>query len=332
MNGTRHFTDCSRSVRVVCAQAGITLVELMISMALSLFVVLAATALFVSTKSGYLAQDDLIQIQDAGQYAIGILARAVRQAGHEDWEHAQARLAGTLPGASVMGLDARSLKARSDGIESPLIKSVNGSDVLAIRFSGTGGGDNGDGTILNCAGFGVAAAAPAEASRGWSIFYVAMDATGEPDLYCKYRGRDSWSAQSIASGVESFQVLYAVDTDADGLPNRFLNATGIDALDDALPLQGANAAQRNADRRRQSHWNKVVAVRIALLVRGAHAVRSGDPPAAYDLFGAEYAATHAASDAGVHVRESDLPKAVRNRMRKTFSTTIRLRNHGAENT
>lgn len=312
--------------RILSLQAGVTLAELLISMALSLLVVMAATALFVSTKSAYVAQDDLIEIQDTGRYAMDIIARALRQAGYDDWSAAQVDSTTQLSGAQVAGLDARSLKARTPGIDSPVTKSVNGSDVLAVRFSGAGAGDSGDGTILNCAGFGVAAAASAEESRGWSIFYVATDATGEPELYCKYRGRDSWNAQSIASGVESFQVLYGIDTDADGTPNRLLNATAIDELDDALPLYGANPAERASDKGQKSHWNRVVAVRVALLVRGAHAVRNDDPEAEYDLFGSEYWVAQGASDPGVRVREADLQKGVRARERRVFSMTIRLRN------
>ena len=61
-----------------CSQSGVTLVELMISMAIGMFVVMAATALLVSTKSGYLIQDDEAQIQASGRFAIDMVSRAVR--------------------------------------------------------------------------------------------------------------------------------------------------------------------------------------------------------------------------------------------------------------
>jgi len=296
----------------------------------ALLVVRAETAVSVSTKSSYFVQNEQILIQDAGRYAIEVIARAVRQAGYEDWPMRQARSeAAVSTGAdspNVFGLDARSLKASADGIAAPLVKSVNGSDVLAIRFLGAGTGDDGDGTILNCAGFGVAAAPHGEDGRGWSIFYVGTDAAGEPELYCKYRGKDHWAAQSIARGVESFQVLYGVDTDADGWPNRLLNASAIDGLDDALPVQGANAAERAADKSRKSHWHKVVAVRVALLVRGMQAVAVESQAHDYELFGRDYANAQAAADSGVRIRVSDLPKSIRNRERRIFSATIRLRN------
>lgn len=315
-------------------QAGITLVELMISLALSLFVVMAATALFLSTKSSYLAQDDSAQILDTGRYAVEILARAVRQAAYENWDTTEAPVVNTeFLTPNVLGLDSRSLKSRSVGIEAPVRKAINGSDVLAIRFFGAGSGENGDGTMLNCAGFSVGAVPTAEAAeegRGWSIFYVAEDSTGEPELYCKYRGNTSWTSQSIARGVESFQVLYGLDTDADGFPNRLLNATAINALDDSLVLNGVNAAERIADKNKRTNWKKVVTVRLALLVRGKHATRPADGRTEYHLFGKEYSSGNDGLDVGVRLREDDLPKAVRGRGRRLFTTTIWLRNYVAE--
>ncbi|HJV74275.1 MAG TPA: PilW family protein [Noviherbaspirillum sp.] len=316
-------------------QTGITLVELMISLALSLFVVMAATALFLSTKSAYLAQDDSTQILDTGRYAVEILARAVRQAAYENWDVAEAPAVSTeFLTPNVFGLDSRSLKSRSVGIEAPVSKAINGSDVLAIRFFGAGTEENGDGTMLNCAGFSVGAVPTAEAaeeSRGWSIFYVAEDSTGEPELYCKYRGNTSWASQSIARGVESFQVLYGLDTDADGFPNRLLNATAINALDNSLVLNGVNAAERIADKNKKTHWKKVVVVKLALLVRGSHVTRPVEGATEYHLFGKGYASGNGVLDVGTRITEADLPKAVRGRERRIFTTTIWLRNHFAEN-
>lgn len=311
-------------------QAGLTLVELMISMAIGLFIVIATTALLLSTKSGYLAQDDAAHIHDTGRHAIEIISRAVRLAAYENWDAAEAPVVdASAVGANLAGLDAHSLKSTMPGISSPLAKSINGSDVLAVRFFGSGSGDNGDGTMTNCAGFGVPAASSAQTaddSRGWSIFYVAENASGEPELYCKYRGGGGWSAQSIASGVESFQVLYGLDTDADGVPNTFLTASAINGLDAALILAGADAAQRAADLNRKTHWKKVVALKVALLVRGAHFIREVSSGSVYDLLGQDYANGYAASDPGVRIKESALPKSVRGRERRVFTTTIQLRN------
>jgi type IV pilus assembly protein PilW len=309
--------------------AGITLVEFMVSLTLSLFIVLTATSLLLASQSAYTANDDAAMIQENGRHVLEIIARAIRQAGYEDWDgDGAAKLAQTTDSASVTGLDARSLKSTNAAMDVPLVKSVNGSDVLGIRFYGAGAGDHGDGTMLNCAGFGVASASksgsPSEPS--WSIFFVAEDATGEPELRCKYQGKSGWSAVAIARGVESFQVLFGLDTDGDGIPNQFLTAREVEQLDGRLILEGSDIASRIQDKNRKTHWKKVVAVKVALLVRGAHPARADGTATVYDLFGKDYSDAYANVDAGTRIEELNLPAKSRNRIRKIFGTTIMLRN------
>jgi type IV pilus assembly protein PilW len=312
-------------------QAGLTLVELMIAITLGLLVIMAATALLLSAKSGYVAQDGEAQVQDAGRYALEIVGRAIRQATYENWDTMEApNLADAGSVAGIDGLDARRVSHDSDGIATPLTDSIiNGSDVLAVRFFGSGSGSGGDGTMLNCAGFSVAAATSPE-ERGWSIFYVASP-SGVPGLYCKYRGKKNetgqvnWTAQAIAHGVESFQVLYGVDTDGDGMPNQVMNATAINALDKTLDLEGETADELDKDKNRKTHWKKVVTVKLALLVRGAENARADALTIQYDLFGKEYADA-TPTDVGVRIKEENLSQSVRGRIRKVFASTIQLRN------
>jgi len=310
-------------------QAGLTIVELMISITLGLLIVMAATALLVSTKSGYSSQDDGSHIQDTGRYAIEVITRAVRQAAYENWDAAEAPIVATDSfNANINGLDASSLKKGSVGIDFPLTTSMNGSDVLAVRFFGTG-----DGMVVNCAGVEVFAPSSkdsADADRGWSIFYVAEDVTGEPALYCKYRGKNgNWSSDAIASGVESFQVLYGLDTDADGLPNQFVNATEIHALDSKLVIQGSTVAEQTADKNKKTNWKKVVVIKTALLVRGFQNAPQDAEVMQYDLFGKEYADGYAAADAGSRIEKAALPSKVKDKARKIFTSVIQLRNQSA---
>lgn len=311
-------------------QAGLSLVELMISMTLGMLVVLAGGAVLVSTKSGYSAQNEVTLVEDAGRYAIENISRSVRQAAFENLgtEHAPI-VTQAEHSANIAGFDARSLKGTSEGLDALLFKAVNGSDVLAIRFFGSGPRPNGDGTMVNCAGFSVPAPdsqGEADEGRGWSIYYVAEDSTGEPELYCKYRGDSGWTSQAIARGVESFQVLYGVDTDGDGVMNSLCTATEIDALDDKLSLTGINAIERARDRVRKTYWKKVVLVKIGLLIRGGRKVRSDALNIRYDLFGADYAGGHAGIDIGTSIEEAKLGKGVKGRIRKVFSGTVQLRN------
>jgi type IV pilus assembly protein PilW len=119
-----------------------------------------------------------------------------------------------------------------------------------------------------------------DAARGWSIFYVATGTDGVAELRCKYRGATAWKAEGVVRGVDSMQVLYGLDTDtpADGRPNSYETASAIDARDAALSLSGADDEARARDLNRKTHWKRVCAVRVSLLLHGAkyagrHAVR-----------------------------------------------------------
>ncbi len=294
---------------------------------------MATTALLVSSKTSYTLQDEGARIQETGRYALEIITRAVHQTAYENWDTDDApMLVGAGFSANVLGLDASRVKQATSGIDSPLTTSVNGSDVLALRFFGVGAGDDGDGTVLNCAGFGVeapASKASADSDRGWSIFYVANSGSGDPELRCKYRGKSAWASDAIATGVESFQVLYGLDSDDDSMPNRYVNATAINALDAQLVLEGHDAAAKAIDKNRKTHWKKVVVVKVGLLLRASGNTGANNAQAQYDLFGKDYGDAHGAHDRGTRIIEADLPAASRNRLRKIFVQTIQIRNGSA---
>jgi type IV pilus assembly protein PilW len=310
---------------------GLGAAELLVALALGVLVALVASAMLVTASAGYVNQVEAARLNDSARYALDIIGRAVRQTIFANLAGADAP-AGARPGdsASVGGLDARGVSRDSEGIEEPLGGAVNGSDVLSLRYFGAGSGSGGDGSVINCAGFGVGAAA-SEAERGWSIFYVAVDAGGEAELRCKYRGASSWGADAIVRGVDSFQVLYGLDTDEppDGAVNQYVNASAVDAMDAALVLEGADAAAKERDKNAKTHWKRVVSIQIALLLHGARGSAPRGGTARYDLFGKAYADAHGGADAGVHIDEAELAPAQRGRARRALVTTIMLRNRPA---
>jgi type IV pilus assembly protein PilW len=156
--------------------------------------------------------------------------------------------------------------------------------------------------------------------EGWSIFYVAKNASGDPELRCKYHGASNWSADAVVGGVDSFQVLYGLDTDTprDGVANRYVNADAIRALD--LPLAALPPAERN----RQTHWKRVVSVRVGLLLHGARPTRHDAANGEFQLFGPTHASDAADADAGTVVREATMADALRRRERRLFSMTVAL--------
>lgn len=278
-------------------QHGLSIAELLVAVAIGTLISLLAVTLLVSASSSYIAHTEAANLDDAGRFALSALERAARQTGYADWERADAvpDPAGPPP---IMGLDAASLSSDTTGISDPRPAAVNGSDVLALRFAGSG-----DGSATTCAGFSVGAG-----QDGWSIFYVGNSARGEPELRCKYRGANGWSAEAVVAGVDSFQVLYGLDTDAapDGQANSYVTASAINGLGAAW-------------------WKRVASVKVSLVLHGAQRSKSVGGPPAYNLFGPAYSAA-AGGDVGVRISKADIAPALRERVRRTYSSTILLRN------
>ena len=273
--------------------AGLSLPELMVALAIGMMLVLASIALLLAVRSAYLLHDDRARMEESGRFALELISRAVRQAGYRDWSAAGSGAAALQP---VAGLDARSLKDAADGIDGPYGSTVNGSDVLALRFDGSGKG-SGDGAIQNCAG----AAVGAGGGQAWSIFYIANDAGGEPELRCKYRGLNGWKSDALVRGIEGFQVLYGTPAQPGAMPDRFVSATSVQAQAGA--------------------WQAVGAVRVALLARGTQP--DAGSAASYALFGPLY---DGSADPGSVIQASQLPAASRRLPRRIYGATVYLRN------
>ena len=302
--------------------SGFTLTELLIAVAVGTLVTLLAAKLLVATSNAYVSQTEAANVDDAGRFALAAIERAARQTGYGNFDRDDA--AGAVDPAgppAIMGLDAASLSSDSEAIGSPKPAAVNGSDVLALRFAGSGGA-GGDGSVTTCAGFSVGAG-----QDGWSIFYVGANGKGEPELRCKYRGANNWSAEAVVGGVDSFQVLYGLDTDAvpDGQANRFVPASEISELDASLALDGETDGDRSRDHMRKTWWKRVASIKVALALHGARRSKSVGAPPVLHLFGAGYSAA-AQGDAGTSVDQGAMTQALRERERRTFSATILLRN------
>jgi len=312
-------------------QRGLSLVELLVALSLGALLMLAASTVLLAASGSYGDQSASARLDDNGRYALDAIARAVRQTAYVNWDGDAAPLFhASEDSANIAGLDARSLGKNSEGISEALPGALHGSDVLALRYYGAGKDGGGDGSVLNCAGFGVGAA-QTQAQRGWSIFYVAQGADGEGELRCKYRGANGWGADAVIRGVDGFQVLYGLDTDTppDGVANRYVNASALDAYDAALVLVGADAAARQRDLHSRTHWKRVAGVRVALLLHGeaGQADKMAElGPAQFDLFGKAYAEAHGAGDPGARVLRTAFSPALQGRRRQIVQTSIMLRN------
>ncbi|MGO0789673.1 PilW family protein [Herbaspirillum seropedicae] len=246
-------------------QAGLTLVELMVALAVGLLVVLAAGVLLQQARESYEDIDDASRVNETGRLVLDHLQQALRQAGHLPWE--DIRQSPALA-AGLRGVD----DSRQAELHDPAAGQFGGStgdglhhsDLLMLGLFGAAPASRAQ--VGNCSGAPAPTGPLEESARHWMIYYIAAGSSGEPELRCRYQGRHGvWTSDAIARGVEAMQLRYAIDSDSDGAPDQWRDASDMSA----------------------AQWSQVVLVQIALLVRGERQrPRDVASPRRYELLAA----------------------------------------------
>lgn len=321
----------NRSLHTSKRHRGLTLIELLVAMALSLLVVLAAVSALVVARQGFSSVDASSQLRDNGRFAASIMQRLLVQSGFLDFTYAtntaasEFKVAGeeSNPEPSIRGVNnakyTQSL-ALGDTTTSPA-NGVNGSDMLVLRYQigeTYPGSNKSDSTMIYCNGDTPnSTVALNSTDRIWSVFHIAVNTkTNEPSLMCTWRDDASgnWYTQPLVQGIESMQILYGVDgvtpgaaptEPTDTVPERYLRA-------DQLNAPTAQASNEN--------WRRVRSVRIGLVLRGAvGSSAERNVPAQYPLGNKDVMNT--ADDIG-----SEFPSKTDGRLRQTVTFTVHLRN------
>ena len=291
---------------------GIAMLDMLIAISLGLVILLPLAVVVRAAVVTHFRQQQIFVIEQDAHYLLDHMARAIQQAGHND----PLDLADNSA-VALRGLDNTVISGSAEDISVMTSSGFHGSDVLAIHFSSSSVDDN---MILrNCAGFPVPPKSFDGIDRGWSIFYLVRGTNVAGDFRCKYRGTDQWDSQSLASGVVTLQFLYWLDTDNDGLPNQFVNATTI------------NQKENAAGEFEGSIWHQVVAVHIALVMQAEADLVDQAPPDALDLFGRFYSDAYAINDPGTHLILVNFPAVQKRRLSRVFERVVFLRNQGILN-
>lgn len=259
---------------------GASLLALLVALSLSLGVTLSSLRVMAMSNAEYVHAEQAMLMDEQAGHVLDLLVRFLQQAGHLDPTQPMAAFPARPPSGALAGHD--NAQPASAAQAPPKAGGVLGSDLLELRLAGDAAG-----RILDCTGLPVPVAAAAD-EVGVNQFFVALDRAGEPELRCRTRAGGPWNTQAIAAGVCGFQLLYGLDAERDGLPNDFVSATTLRALDAGHPSGQPSA------------WTRVVAVHVALLLCSARQPARG-PRRTIDLFGDRYAQGHAARDPGVRL-------------------------------
>ena len=269
MNAMTHSAPLPMRRPLALAQAGLTLIELMVAMALGLLIALAAAAALLVSRQGFFAVDAGSQLRDNARYAQDIVQRVGVQAGFKNVFFTSVANAPRDTAPHVFGInDAK--RTTTNGWDESSGWGTNdagkNSDILVLRAqtsTASATSTTSDGTMIDCLGVAPAAVPTSEYDRFISILHVQASSDGEPALMCSREAAGGgFEAQPLVQGVESFQVLYGVDNvvantaptgTTDSVPDRYLRA-------DQLTVAANTEATYD-------NWRRVRSLRIGLVLR-----------------------------------------------------------------
>lgn len=337
-------------------QQGLTLVELMVAMAISLLITLAAVAALIVSRQGFTALDASSQLRDNGRFAADLLQRLGGQAGYlnVDYVMEEARLYGkpvqvtgkaTDPEPSVMGVNNAKRIAGTDFDWGASAASDSGSsDILAFRFSPSIDFTDISGTrqtgMIDCSGNLIRDIPDDSTDRSISVLYVAISPTdNEPALFCASgfaEDTKNQDGQPLIHGVENFQVLYGVDRVTPNAAPTVVPANpdlpSVDARDDAVPDRYLRADQITVSGNTvatNANWRRVRSIRIGMVLRGPEGSAPDRTSQTFYPFG-KAKASSSGTEGGAFASADD-PGTIFSpppdgRLRQVVTFTIHLRN------
>lgn len=308
-----------RRPRAAHTEAGVGLVELMVTLLLGALLTAGIIALFNANRQSFRLQDNLSVAQEAGSFAIELITNDLRIAGYPGDMY---NTVGVLDLANTVNdrVEARVRPVNSVNTNVNFIDDEFATIFVADNFS----------SLTSCNG----EAFPAEAYVG-NRYWVRDTADGlDRELVCQgvtytltgaaITGRTNLgNPEALLSGVDTFQVLYGVDTThtrdpavvtgcpasvSTELPNRYLPASA---------LVAAFALARPAPQECYMPFTQIAAlrsIRIGLLVRTGADVDAITPAGqSYTVLDRTFTA-------------ADFPLVNDGRIRRVFTTTVGLRN------
>lgn len=191
--------------RSAARQHGLSLVEILVGLAIALFLLGGLFSLFQATNQTFRAQDQLASLQDNERLAMTLLTNAVQSAGF-------------FPIPDAAGNIVAATSALGATTTAPIFAAGQG---LTATHSATAPGDSltaryiGDGATTNCVG-------GTTASGTQAVGQFSVNAQNE--LTCALNGG---SPQPLVKGVSNLQALFGVATTNAGSADEYFTANNV---------------------------------------------------------------------------------------------------------
>lgn len=255
-------------------QRGLSLIELMIAMVVSLVLVAGVGTVYMSSKRNYQARDQLSLMDETARIALNALTKHLEHAGYATPTKLPLD---TVGGYFYVKGDPDPVKGECDALENNALTALKGSstqdalsaygDAVSIRFIGDDDLDSDlRGGVLESDCYG--GNPNIVSSLIYNAFHVDNDGSTKdplggliPILYGIGSNSNLYKSP-IANGVENVQFLYGVDANADGNVEQYLNATAVSAA---------------------AAWQRVISIKTGILVRSLEPVLPVAEAKSYDV-------------------------------------------------
>jgi type IV pilus assembly protein PilW len=203
-----------------CAR-GFTLIELMISVTIAVFLIGGALAIVGRTRSTFAAQNQLAQLQDNERLAMTLMAEVIESGGY----FPNPKL---YQAATVMPVVAGTFATAGQAIFGTYSATAPG-DTLYVRF-GTAQND----IVYGCTGVSNTTVTPYDTYTNYFWVKTTGLGTGQaPQLMCTFtKAAGSLAPVPLVTGVTNLTILYGVKknaTNTGSCTDTYLNATQVNA-------------------------------------------------------------------------------------------------------
>ncbi len=253
-------------------QRGYTLIELMISLLLGLMMISGFGSLFVQTQKSSAIQRSLSYMMEDGRYILEVFGRELRRTGSLRNKMTVSGRADAVFAADANVLGSTMSFAAGDYIRGEYNAAGFGAaedqpyniNRFALRYQLNNNTElaqsdpNSTNSACERSILLTAGEDPAVQTHVVTLyFFVALDSTNVPTLYCLARRQNFTAgttrtslAEPLISNVQKLAITYGIDTDAvpDGAANYYVGETAINSFTSA-------------------QWQQVVAVKLSVVLR-----------------------------------------------------------------
>jgi type IV pilus assembly protein PilW len=225
------------------AVRGFTMVEFLVALAIGLIVSLVIGQIFIGSRQSFSSQEDSARIQENIRDASNVLTRAVRMAGFRN--NTAIPPATTFPKGTapvIAGVDDDPVSGLPSNSADPTIPTTPTNttvkpDSVTVRFEGSGSDTGADKSVADCQGNYINY--NQMVTMTFSIRPVTKDGVLSSSLYCTTDAGTPGNAvvAEIIPNVDNMQLLYGVDTDADGAANAYVRIGDVADIDSIVSVR-----------------------------------------------------------------------------------------------